>query len=155
MTVEECQKCITQGLYFRCKQQGHMASDTKFHLDARLSQEKYKRGGTANVHAAVEGGRGTNDDDDVSQGDRWEADENDGDMSGGAADGTAAGTAARRITASVRVISLRSEQLEPRELQVPGCNTSTTIAATNPKTRPTNPDTGPKYVDNTGKLNDQ
>lgn len=90
-----------------------MASDTKFHLDARTPQKEYKRGGIANIRAAIERGGGTNDNDDVSERGRWEADEDNRDMGGGAADGTAAETAARRITASVRVVSLGSEQLEP------------------------------------------
>lgn len=156
MTVEERQKCITQGLCFRCKQQGHMASDTKFHPDARPPQKDYKRGGTANVRAAVEGGRGTNDDDDVSEEGRWEADKDDGDMGGGTADGTAAGTAARRITASVRVTRMGSERLEPRGLQVPGRNTGTapkTVNTANPRTCTTTPNTSPKSMDNTGRSN--
>lgn len=47
-----------------------MASNTKFHPDARLPQKDYKRRGIANIYAAVEGGRGMNDDDDMSQGGR-------------------------------------------------------------------------------------
>lgn len=78
-----------------------MVSDTKFHLDARLSQKKPKRRGTANIHAAAEKGRRTDDNDDVSEGDRWKTDEDNKDMGSGAANGTAAGIAARRIMTSV------------------------------------------------------
>lgn len=98
MSPAERQKCITEGLCFRCRQQGHMANDTNFHPDARQQvppRQGQGQGARTRRAEADEGGGSRQDDEEEGRG--WAVGKNSGSMGSKSADGGGSGAAVRRL----------------------------------------------------------